>query len=441
MSTSAVWENETIVVAPGGEATATLTVHNGTDIVEAYEFEVVGRCSPWTVVEPARLSLYPGTRGSVTLVLRPPRSPEVPAGEVPLAVRVTPVERPELVAVPETTVHVEPFQQLRAWLAPQRRRAWRTGRFHVVLHNQGNTPIDVPLEPGDAAEELRFRLEESRPRVEPDEQVEVRLRARAAKLIWFGAPARTPFVVTASPVAVHDAVTAPAGAGAFPATGFEAYPEQLDGELHQLPILPKWLLALLALLLALLIAWFALLKPTLESAAKEAAEERAQEMARNGELAPAPQPQPEPPPPAEEPGGDQQDRPPGTVPPGSNTVPGGGQFSTTIRVATNGGEAGAQPYIVPEGKVFYITDLVLANSQGDEGVLTIWFGGRMVTTIALETFRNQDYHWVTPIEVPAGGRVVGEVNCALPGTPPSGQRAPRCVEVLNVSGVLRDLPR
>ena len=118
-----------------------------------------------------------------------------------------------------------------------------------------------------------------------------------------------------------------------------------------------------------------------------------------------------------------------------------GQFSTTIRVATNGGDSAAEPYIVPEGKVFFITDLVLANYQGDEGVLTIWFGGRQISVIALETFRNQDYHWVTPIAVPAEGRVVGQVNCTLPGTPPSGQRADRCREVLNVSGVLRDVPR
>jgi len=31
-------------------------VRNDSDIVEAYEFEVVGECAPWTSVEPARLS-------------------------------------------------------------------------------------------------------------------------------------------------------------------------------------------------------------------------------------------------------------------------------------------------------------------------------------------------------------------------------------------------
>ncbi|MCX2732768.1 hydrolytic protein [Saccharopolyspora sp. NFXS83] len=439
MSTSAELENTTVVVTPGGEATTTLTVRNGTDIVEAYEFEVVGDCAAWTTVEPARLSLYPGTQGTVTVVLRPPRSATVHAGETPLAVRVRPVERPDLVAVPEMTVRVEPFQQLRAWLAPQRRRAWRTGRFHVVLHNQGNAPIAVPLTASDPAEELRFRVESDRPALEPDDQVEIRLRARVSKLIWFGRPTPKPFLVTASPASAL--VEEPVHAGISADTvQFDERPEQLDGELLQLPILPRWLLALLALLLALLLLWYTLFLPQVKSAAKEAAENRAQEMAQNGELVPPPEPQPEPPPappPAEQPG----KQPGEDAGPGLNTAPNGGQFSETIRVVSDGGDSASRVYRVPEGKVLFITDLVLANFQGDEGVLTIYFGERQLTTIALETFRNQDYHWVTPIAVPADARVSGVVNCARPGTPPSGQQADRCVEVLHVNGVLRDLPR
>lgn len=94
---------------------------------------------------------------------------------------------------------------------------------------------------------------------------------------------------------------------------------------------------------------------------------------------------------------------------------------------------------MPQGKVFGITDIVVANFQGDEGVITISFGERKITTIALETFRNQDYHWVTPIDIPENSTVTAEVTCAKPGTPATGQQASGCHEVLNVSGVLRDL--
>ena len=100
-----------------------------------------------------------------------------------------------------------------------------------------------------------------------------------------------------------------------------------------------------------------------------------------------------------------------------------------------------QSYKVPSGKVFYVTDLVLANFQGDEGLLTVTFGAQTITTIALETFRNQDYHWVTPIEVPAGQTVGANVTCDAPGTPATGQQAANCDEVLNVSGELRGQSR
>lgn len=91
---------------------------------------------------------------------------------------------------------------------------------------------------------------------------------------------------------------------------------------------------------------------------------------------------------------------------------------------------------MPEKSVFGVTDIVVANFQGDEGVMTISFGDRKITTIALETFRNQDYHWVTPIKIPANDTVTIDVTCSEPGTPATGRKAQGCHEVLNVSGEL-----
>ncbi|MDI2031971.1 hydrolytic protein [Saccharopolyspora sp. TS4A08] len=414
MTTQAEFDGERVEVAPGGEATAIFTVRNNTDIVEAYEFEVVGECADWTAVIPERLPVYPGEQGTVTLVLRPPQSSEVPAGEVPLAVRVVPVEQPDLVAVPETTVVIAPFHRFRGALTPQRRRAWRSGRFVVSVHDQGNTPIAVPLAATDPAEELAFSFDSERLALNPGDRTEVRLRVRAGGLIWFGKPASKPFHVTAS------------------GSTEEAEAEELDGELVQLPLLPRWLLALLGLLLALLLLWYALVLPELTSAAQEAARRQTEQMVADGELAP-PQPPAEEPPPGE-PGG-------GEPPPPANPAATGQQHSATIEVNTRPGGAGARSYAVPEGQDFYVTDLVLANYQGDEGLLTIEFDGRTITTIALETFRNQDYHWVTPIKVPSEAAIEATVRCARPGTPPYGPTEARCVQQLNVSGTVAPAPR
>ncbi|MZF52531.1 hydrolytic protein [Streptomyces sp. SID5594] len=455
----------TVTVSPGGTATTTLAVRNDGDIVEAYTLEVVGDCAAWSTVEPARVSLYPGTSETVTLTFAPPRSHEVKAGETPLAVRVLPAEHPESVVVPEGTVTVEPFHELRTELEPRRRRGWLGARFRTAVQNRGNTPVDVAFTGKQAGEELRLGFTPGQKRLEPGESAEIRLKVRAAKLIWFGEPVTWPFEVEAAEAeAPVEAVAAEAGGKepvrpepvrpepAQPETG---RPEPVPGEFLQLPVLPKWLLIVLAALLALLLAWFALVRPAVKSTAKQAATEAAQEeAARGGQQQGSPTPGG-----PDSPGGNQGQ---GTGPDapgtpggngGSGTGPGAGagpggtggggteQSSATIDVETNAGIEGVGTYKVPAGKVFGITDIVVANFQGDEGVLTISFGERKITTIALETFRNQDYHWVTPIQVPENATVTAAVTCAKPGTPATGTQASGCHQVINVSGVLSDLAR
>lgn len=429
MTTTTEFGLPTVVVTPGSEASTKLAVRNDSDIVEAYEFEVVGECAPWTSVEPARLSLYPGTSEQVTVLLRPPRSSEVRAGEIPLGVRVLPAERPESVVVSETTVVVEPFLQQHAELVPERRRAWRSARFHVQVNNDGNTPITVALVAAEADDQLRVTVPPEPTTVDPGVRVELPVRVRVGKVLWFGSPLAWPVRLT---------TTSTAASAVLPASGEATQSEELEGELLQLPVFPKWLLALLALLLALLLAWLLLVRPAVQSAAREATDDRAGELVEAGkQQAAAAQNQP---PPQQQQGGDQ---PPSSQQgqPGQRNAVDGEQSSSTIEVRTNTGDQGTGSYIVPAGKVFRITDLVLANHQGDEGVLTIAFGARTVTTIALETFRNQDYHWVTPIDVPENSAVSATINCARPGTPASGQQAPNCLQLLNVSGALADMPR
>ncbi|MEU4502245.1 hydrolytic protein [Streptomyces sp. NPDC024089] len=436
MTTSAELETPTVTVSPGTEATTTLTVRNDGDIVEAYTLEVVGDCAAWSTVEPARVSLYPGTSEVVTVRLAPPRSHEVRAGEIPLGVRVLPAEHPESVAVPEATVIVAPFHELRAELDPGRRSGWRGARFRAAVQNRGNTPVDIALTGKQAGEELRLAFTQGQQRLEPGESAEAGLRVRARKLIWFGQPVTWPFEV--------EAAESTGGKTDGERSGRS---ETLPGEFVQRPILPRWLLIVLAALLALLLAWFALVRPAVRSTAKQAANEAAQEKKPDGQQGAADGGTGDPT------GGQGQDKGDGKGKPGtsggagsggSTSGTGGGtggtqQSSATIDVQTGSGAQKKKTYRVPEGKVFGVTDIVVANFQGDEGVLTISFGKRKITTIALETFRNQDYHWVTPIEVQENDTVTASVTCNKPGTPATGTQASQCHQVLNVSGELSDV--
>ncbi|MFJ9777605.1 hydrolytic protein [Kitasatospora sp. NPDC101157] len=479
MTTSAELGLPALTVAPGGVATTTLTVRNDLDIVEAYTLEAVGDCAAWTTVEPARVSLYPGTSETVTVRVAPPRSSAARAGEFPLGIRVLPTERPELVTVPETTVTVTPFHELQAALAPRRRRGWLRGRYRTSVRNLGNTPGTVALTPGQAGEELRFRTTPERLRLEPGESGELRLQARARKLIWFGKPASWPFEVTVGPeqgATGRDAdgeAAAAGGTGTPDAQGARGgrdsrdsrdskgadgkgasastealTPVQrvaLDGEFIQLPVFPKWLLALLAALLALLLAWFALVRPAVRSSAKQAAEQAVAQQSATpapGVVAPGGAPTA---PSGGNPGG--QGRPAAGQPSTGGRAPGAGlaepgtgrQSSATIDVTTSNSSSSTGSYQVPHGKVFDITDIVAANFQGDQGLLTITAGKQTITTIALETFRNQDYHWVTPIQVPEDQAVTATVTCESPGTPASGKQADTCHELLNISGTVSDI--
>ncbi|GGV85284.1 hypothetical protein GCM10015535_31570 [Streptomyces gelaticus] len=427
----------TVTVSPGAEATTTLTVRNDSDIVEAYTFEVVGDCAAWSTVEPARVSLYPGTSEAVTVRLAPPRSHEVRAGEIPLGVRVLPTEHPESVAVPEATVVVGSFHELRAELDPRRRSGWLGARFRTSVQNRGNTAVDVVLDGKQAGEELRLSFTPGQRRLEPGESAEMGLRVRTRKLIWFGKPATWPFEVEAVEGTEEDTEREQS-----------ARAEVLPGEFAQLPVLPGWLLMVLAALLALLLAWFALVRPAVRSTAKQAAHEAAQEKTppggQQGSAAGGGTGGPT--------GGQGDDKGQGkpntsgggSGSGGSGSGTGGGtggtqQSSATIDVQTGSGAKKKGTYRVPKGKVFGITDIVVANFQGDEGVLTISFGERKITTIALETFRNQDYHWVTPIQIQENDTVTASVTCAKPGTPATGTQASECHQVLNVSGELSDL--
>ncbi|MBN0047599.1 hydrolytic protein [Streptomyces actuosus] len=422
-----------MTVTPGGTASTSLTVRNDSDIVEAYSLHVVGDCAAWTTVEPDRVSLYPGSHETVTVRLAPPRSPEVRAGDVPLAIRVLPAEHPESVRVPETTVHVEEFRELRAEVLPRRRRGWLRGRYRVAVRNEGNTSARIACAPEQAGEELRFGFAPAELSLEPGESAETRLRVRTGRPVWFGKPMVWPFTVRPGDLGVAEE-----------AAHEGAVQPRLEAEFVQLPVFPRWLPVVLAALIALVLAWFALVRPAVRSTAREAADAAVRPR-------PTPALQNGPSPGAGSVGaagsgqaGGGADRstkgPSGGGEAGSGTGGAGGQQSSaTIDLETSRGQTETGLYVVPQGKVFGVTDIVVANFQGDEGLMTITFGDRKITTIALETFRNQDYHWVTPIKIPESAAVTVKVTCAKPGTPATGRQAQQCHEVLNVSGVVSDV--
>ncbi|MFE9006403.1 hypothetical protein ACFYOY_30410 [Streptomyces sp. NPDC007875] len=444
MSVSASLDESSVVVEPGGEAELPVQVLNSGTTVEECRFEVVGPCADWTTVEPETLSLYPGATGAATVKLRPPRSPRTAPGEMPLGLRVVPTSEHSETTVLERGVTVRPFTEVTSELVPRgSNSAWR-GRHKVAVDNRGNTPLPVALSARGATERAKMAFEPAELTVPPGEAKFATLRVRPTQRLWRGTPITHPFQAV---------VTPRTGEGQDP---YE--PLVLDGSYEQQAILPRWLpraLAAAVLVAALLVGlWYSLLRPTVRSAAREAITPQAVESAvKQGD---------------KEDGGAQDGQQGGrqgasggggqdggqdgglTGPgggksrapsDGSNAEPGepGGPAAPTsarvqVRDAVGGGAAERTAYTVPDGKSFQLTDIVVQNPQGDAGTLVISSDDGQLLNLALENFRDSDYHFVTPIQVAAKGKVTISVSCREVGRPVKAPAPSQCSESLFLGG-------
>lgn len=83
-------------------------------------------------------------------------------------------------------------------------------------------------------------------------------------------------------------------------------------------------------------------------------------------------------------------------------------------------KAGVDAYAVPDRKVFEPTDSVLQNPAGNAGTLNVRGNGVALLVIALENFRDRDYHFVSPVVFKASDRLELPAECRRrpTGAPP-----------------------
>ncbi|MFI5930984.1 hypothetical protein [Actinoplanes sp. NPDC051494] len=430
MRASANLDSTSVSVTPGSTATVQVTVRNSSDTVEAYKIEVLGEPAEWARVDPAEITLYPAGSMTVAVTFAPPRSAQVPAGERPFGVRVVPSEYPDATVVQEGVLTVEPFQELTAQLQPGSRSGLKQGRFRIDTDNHGNVSEAMSFAAADATDQLTFVLKPQEAVVANGTRSEARLTVRSRRWLWWGAPRELPFTAEVRPDG--NRVIA------------------LEGRFIQRPIISagllKLLAALLALLLLLLALWFGLVRPAVNSAAKEAVDAeavqaRAAEQAALATTPPDPTPTATPKPTGAGNGNQQGGNGESGAGDGTGTgtgtgVAGGQQFSAAIQFRTNTGGSAERSFTVPDDQTFLLTDFLVDNVQGDEGTLRVTANEVPVVTYGLENFRNQDYHSVTPIRVPAGAKVSMLVTCRRPGTPANANPASQCRESLYLNGVM-----
>jgi len=433
MTTTAKLDSARVELSPGMEAVVPLHIRNTGDLVEGYRIEVLGSPAAWTTVEPAVIEgLYPGTTTTATVRFAPPRSSAVPAGLLDFGIRVVPFERADETVTPEGVVEVLPFLDTTAELLPRSSHGRGGAKHQVALDNRGNVPVTVSLTAADDGGLLDFRVRPQILTVPPGTAEFADVRVKPAERLWRGADRTMPFIVTAA--------------------AENSTPVLLDGTHVQTATIPRWffkaLLALLGLLLLLVLLWFTLLKPVIASAAKSSvadevaqaqdAAKEAQQAAAAAQKASAGAAQASAA--AQQQVIQMQKLTEGRVPPAEILAP---TFQRmTVQTAPSTSFVDGDPFVVPAGSTLHLTDLVLSNPQGDFGRLVLSQtadGGATIVLfdVALENFRDNDFHFQTPFVLAEGTALTMSVQCRQPGTPPNLTPPPtRCDDALLFSGTL-----
>jgi hypothetical protein len=383
---TAVLSTNELTVRPGEQVTCTVQVRNTGSVVDEFTFDVLGSAEGWASVDPPRLTLYPGAEGSVTVRFAPPRTADVPAGRQSFGLRVKSREDEGSTTVEEGVLDVQPFEEAFAELVPRTAHGRRTAKYELALDNRGNARLNAPLATVDPDDVLRFRVDPPTLVAEPGTAAFAKVIARPRTRFWRGPNQTKSFQVVAQPEGMQ--------------------PLTADGTMLQGPLLPDWfgkaLLAALALAGLLVVLWLTLLKPAIKSTAKKAA--------RREVAAPATQA-------AIKNAAAQQVAAPPTQAAIQKAAQAAVAGSTTTTVAsqtprlrgapidgrltTTG--SGTDAYTVPAGQVLQVTDIVLENMPSDDkGTFTVSRSGTVLLSVALENFRDLDYHFVSPIIFAAG---------------------------------------
>lgn len=394
-------------VEPGEEVVCSITVRNAGSVVDQFGFEVLGASAAWATVQPPSVSLLPEAEETVQVRFHPPRTPKVLSGAVPFGVKVVSHEEPGSSLVEEGTVEVGTFVETTAELLPRTSRGRRRGSHELAVDNRGNTRINAKLSAADADQLLEFDLEPPGIVIEPGEATFAKIDVLPVERFWRGPPQTLPFQVVVEP-------------------DLGGVPIAVDGTFLLEPRLPKWLprmLALVALAAVLLfVLWLTVLRPAIEAASRAAIEEEiaeAQEqLAEATEQAAAAQQQAED---AAEQAGDAAEQA-GEVEEELDgfslalaTQEPGESFDFRLARGVVAGGEGSDAFVVPDAEQVAISDIVLQNPQGDSGVLQIRREVEDETQVLLEVrldnFRDLDYHFVSPVQVPPEGQVVLFVRC------------------------------
>jgi hypothetical protein len=194
-SVNVVVEPGHLEIAPGATGQLRVRIVNRTPVVDQFVVVVLGvdeRMAP----QPQRIGLFPDQEGTVQLDLTVPAERPPFAGQRVVAVRVTSQDDPRLSRVEEFSLAIGPAAAASMRVQPPRIKGGSSGRFAVVLSNEGNVPMRLALRGEDEAEEVTFSFDPPLVELPPGATVQTRGRARAPRP-FSGPETQRPLIVYA----------------------------------------------------------------------------------------------------------------------------------------------------------------------------------------------------------------------------------------------------
>ncbi|GAA1055471.1 hypothetical protein GCM10017608_34860 [Agromyces luteolus] len=256
MATVADIEPASLTITPGTAEQFTLTLRNEGDDVEAYRLTAIDDAAEHVVIEPDTLLLHPGESGTATATMRLEHTGSWAVGEMVVRFQVVPAGAPDDFLVLEAIATIQSFSDVSAVLSPPSLEGRRGATTRIAVSNNGNAHADADL--AVSAGNLELTIDRPRVALPAGSTQEVSLRVHARSLLWRGDPEQHDFTVSVSPENQPSAT--------------------LEGTFRQLPLLPGWtfiaaIVAAAVIGLALIIGLAVLLWNSLTGAAPVATTE------------------------------------------------------------------------------------------------------------------------------------------------------------------------
>jgi eukaryotic-like serine/threonine-protein kinase len=217
-------------VTPGSRSDLQIELFNQGATVDHFALRIDGLPEGWVTIPQSSIQLMPGAHGSLPLSMHPPLDHSAHAGQHPYRLIVTSATDHRETAAVSGQVVIKPIERFMMDIRPN----YLAGRgiCRVLVRNEGNAEMTFAVAGRDPADLIRFEGQHGRLRIPPGERA-----THDLELI----PKERPFLGNSSVWPFEIQVSTPSGQRQVKA-----------GRLEVRPLLPAWVVPLLAALFLIL---------------------------------------------------------------------------------------------------------------------------------------------------------------------------------------------